>query len=430
MAVKLLHFKFPVPSYIQVGIPGNDSMPQISLTKKPLTMNRNMLNGALCLALAVLYLTSCRKQAGSEPVTDKGVCASCQAEEAFPGVPGQEVVFHYGGEDITVMQKGDKYILGGDIILSPKQVALLQGGAQAGGRTAVNSITALWPNHTVYYTIDPGLPNAWRVTDAIAHWQSQTNLVFVQRSTEANYIYFFSDNGCYSSGLGMTGGLQTISLGTGCSTGNAIHEIGHAIGFYHEQTRSDRDNAITVNFGNITSGYENQFRKYTELGLGGLQLQGFDFNSVMLYGSYAFSSNGLPTIVRRGDNSTFEGQRVGLSAGDIDTYNYLYNRPYLVLVNQNTQIINTPQQRGRIWDVYAKAYTDASRTTPMNLQRDLEVHYVVSYQDNTTSTSTTGRFTFRQGTNSYHLGVGENLINLVGTKYTISQDYGLIDLIQ
>ncbi len=37
--------------------------------------------------------------------------------------------------------------------------------------------------------------------------------------------------------VGMQGGQQTISLGAGCSTGNAIHEIGHAIGLDHPTGR-------------------------------------------------------------------------------------------------------------------------------------------------------------------------------------------------
>ena len=56
-----------------------------------------------------------------------------------------------------------------------------------------------------------------------------TNLEFVKRSGQSNYIYFTPGSGC-SSYVGMVGGKQNITLADACSTGNTIHEIGHAIG--------------------------------------------------------------------------------------------------------------------------------------------------------------------------------------------------------
>lgn len=39
----------------------------------------------------------------------------------------------------------------------------------------------------------------------------------------------------------------------------AIHYIGHAMGFFHEHIRSDRDNYIVINYENIRSGRESRF---------------------------------------------------------------------------------------------------------------------------------------------------------------------------
>ena len=69
------------------------------------------------------------------------------------------------------------------------------------------------------------------------------------------YLMKFSNfNSCWSM-VGRTGGKQGMSLGKGCVyTGTIIHEFLHAIGFYHEQSRPDRDDYIYVNWDNIQSG--------------------------------------------------------------------------------------------------------------------------------------------------------------------------------
>ena len=46
-----------------------------------------------------------------------------------------------------------------------------------------------WPNRTIPYDIDPGMPDQNRVSDAIAHWQSNTRFAFVLR-TAANATQF------------------------------------------------------------------------------------------------------------------------------------------------------------------------------------------------------------------------------------------------
>ena len=54
----------------------------------------------------------------------------------------------------------------------------------------------------------------------------------------------------------MIGGRQQLSLAAGCVTrhGTIMHEFLHALGFHHEQKRGDRDDFVTINWGNIQSG--------------------------------------------------------------------------------------------------------------------------------------------------------------------------------
>ena len=166
------------------------------------------------------------------------------------------------------------------------------------------------------------MPNPSRITDAIAHWQSKTPLQIVPRAGEADYVRFVNGGGC-SSWVGRQGGRQDIVLGSGCSVGNAIHELGHAIGLWHEQSREDRNSFVQINFQNIETGKESNFTQQIN---DGDDLGAYDYGSMMHYGPTAFSKNGQPTIVaiQPIPSGVVMGQRVALSNGDVAGVKLMY----------------------------------------------------------------------------------------------------------
>lgn len=387
----------------------------------------------ISFALFTAIVTSCRKSndAGGEAKLPQDDCG-CTTEVAFANTPGEIVEIRNEAQNRTIKltKKGDKYILGGDVILTAAQMNRLKGDTDSNTRTGINTLANLWPNRTVFYTINPSLPDQWRITNAIAHWESETNLQFVERTTQSNYIEFVSSDGC-ASYYGMIGGRQEIYTADGCSTGNIIHEIGHAIGFFHEQARTDRNSYIIVNYGNIEAGAENNFHTYTTMGIGGFQIGTFDFNSIMLYSSYDFSANNLPTITRL-DGSTFTGQRIGLSIGDIETYNNMYNRPFMRLETSNYQY-QIPIQNGwrDSYDVHIRAYADAAMTVPATLT--MPVIFKVSmdwYRTGQQPYSTITEITMQPGQNTHFCGTAYNETTFEGGQiYESNVIYGFNPLV-
>lgn len=176
-----------------------------------------------------------------------------------------------------------------------------------------------WPNCRVPYTIDPTLPNQARVTDAITHWESRTRFRFVLRTTEADYVTFRPGSGC-SASVGRRGGQQFVNLAAGCSLGNTIHEIGHVVGLWHEQSREDRDLFVSINWAKIQPGAEHNFNQHIT---DGDDVGAYDFGSIMHYPRNAFSIDGTDTItpIVPVPPGTTIGQRTALSAGDIAAAN-------------------------------------------------------------------------------------------------------------
>ncbi|KAB5526048.1 hypothetical protein PHYPO_G00147220 [Pangasianodon hypophthalmus] len=144
---------------------------------------------------------------------------------------------------------------------------------------------------------------------------------FVPRYNERDYLSIESRSGCYSY-VGRLGYGQTVSLDrSGCIYHNTIqHELLHALGFNHEQTRSDRDNHIRVLWDNIIDDMKYNFDKIATLNQG----TPYDYGSVMQYYRTAFSKNGQPTMEPIPDSNVVIGLAREMSQNDIIRLNRLY----------------------------------------------------------------------------------------------------------
>jgi hypothetical protein len=142
----------------------------------------------------------------------------------------------------------------------------------------------------------------------------------VKRTDQKDYVIFKQGTGC-SSFVGRSGGEQVITLGDRCLLGQTIHEMAHALGLWHEQGRSDRDDFIEIVWDNIKPEERFNFDQHLN---DGKDIGEYDYGSIMHYGPKDFSKNGEPTIKAKQELADGFGQRKGLSAKDIAAINELY----------------------------------------------------------------------------------------------------------
>jgi hypothetical protein len=144
-------------------------------------------------------------------------------------------------------------------------------------------------------------------------------------------VYITSlDSGCWAY-IGEVSDWKSQGLNLqspGCdSLGTSIHELLHALGQKHEQSRPDRDTYVTVNFAKIEERQKHNF----EVDAKEDTVRPYDMLSLMHYDAKAFSTDGTDTITpkepaayRLYTNNSAEyhkyrlGNRIGMTQTDAD----------------------------------------------------------------------------------------------------------------
>lgn len=229
-------------------------------------------------------------------------------------------------------------------------LAIIQLCVAIGGQPQISRRNAVteesgnkWPKADgkviVPFGIEVGMNTEARnaITAAIKDFHKETCIEFIPRTNEGegDYINIIHTGSKCSSFVGRVGGGQPLKLDERCEfKGSILHELMHAIGFYNEHQRPDRDEYITINWDNIKPEYQDSYEKIPTSNTLGAP---YDYCSIMNYGNTFYRTdeagdNGLHTFEVKNktavcpDGRPFTGvaQRNGFTETDIAKINNLY----------------------------------------------------------------------------------------------------------
>lgn len=245
-----------------------------------------------------------------EMKTEQTVSESVPYEE--PSSPHDEVS---AKSEVTYVVEDGVAVVNEDIVIGVPRSAKVRGSV------AVESVQ-LWEGGVVPFHIQGDVPNKSEIIQAIAAFV-ETPIKFVPYTNQEDVLVFEAGSGCKSY-LGKVGGKQPLWISGGCGVTEIIHEIMHALGFIHEQNRSDRDRFVEVMWDNIQEKYKHNFELFPASLMVLSGASAFDFESVMLYQPTAFSKNGGVTMKSKTEFQL--APSAALSAGDIQRLTNVYGR--------------------------------------------------------------------------------------------------------
>lgn len=222
-----------------------------------------------------------------------------------------------------VKEMENPHLWQGDIVLDPDEFE------KGWNETKYASIKGgRWPGGKVPYVIERsiGAQGVRVINAAIQQYHQHTCLRFHKRTNERSYISFWRGSGCSSPVGYRAGRVNRISLASGCwYTGIAMHEMGHSMGFYHEQSRPDRDQNVRIIWNNIQQDMKFNFNKFTTSTIDSLGTP-YDFQSMMHYGATAFGRGRQTIQTIDPSKQRLIGQRNGFSQIDIKQLGLMYDK--------------------------------------------------------------------------------------------------------
>ncbi|KAJ0000016.1 hypothetical protein NQD34_011858, partial [Periophthalmus magnuspinnatus] len=199
-------------------------------------------------------------------------------------------------------------------------------------RSSIVPETSLWSSPVPYvlennlaYIVMTDLNAKGIILKAFDQFRLKSCINFKPREHEDYYISVKKLEGCWSYiGRSKING-QELSIGQDCDQIAIVeHEFFHALGFYHEHSRYDRDNFISIHLENVIEGFQYNFRKVLA-DVSTIRGTSYDYWSVMHYSNDAFSNgNGLTITTIDPAYQDIIGQRYEVSATDIKELNLLY----------------------------------------------------------------------------------------------------------
>ena len=244
-------------------------------------------------------------------------------EEYIPKGEVKEVPI--GNGKFVYMDMMDSTYFLGDMLFSKEQVESFYPGTKAAFRTETS---ARWTGVVKYYispdftttaknAIRSGISMVERVVTSITFQESASRL-------SSNGINFIATLDTNNSPVGKQS-INNINLQYNLNiAGTAAHELLHSLGYFHEQSRTDRDSYIIINYSNIKNKKEHNFQTFSQEGYNGKNFGAYDYQSIMHYGSWDFAKDtSIPTITKL-DGSCFEKQRTHLTSGDLAALDRLY----------------------------------------------------------------------------------------------------------
>jgi Astacin (Peptidase family M12A)/Ricin-type beta-trefoil lectin domain-like len=241
---------------------------------------------------------------------------------------------------------GHYFVLNGDIIMGddfPRTRGYVR-------TNAAGIPDNLWPQGYIPVMISPDVMK-WdmytSVMRALVLLNNKTNVRFKPYTNERDYIkidmYLDDPNLGGASPVGKIGGEQVLILNRNMPESVVIHELLHALGFWHEQSRADRDSYVQVDMSMVKEGYKHNFQIEP-----GMVSGAYDYNSIMHYPANSFGLTDKSVTIKCKNANTLSDCKLGgdiLSPKDIAALNMVFSLnqslPRLNLENEfNIQLPN------------------------------------------------------------------------------------------